>query len=530
MKQKNGLCALLLALLCILGGCGQKEDHAVQLWIVTEQTTWDRMNGQTGVLIETFEEENPGVTIRLDILPLDQQERSVYLQQLRTEILRGGGPDGYLLPTDNLRILDEPAQYTYVEAEPLFVDAELAMRNGLFYDITNLYDADDSLGKEGLNTKIMDAGVVDGKRYILPLRYDMPVIYAENAALEAAGLDTDILHEDILTIMEAVLATGDPILAGGILHDSFSAFSNFIDYASGNAELDEVTLSRYLQVYQQLKELVAAPYLDGTRLSDDEIEAIAAEDSILLKKLDVKEYIYGEYGEPEPVPGIPDNVIIIGGKQIEEEGLDVYTEYYPLYIGTMADSFSYAAVAAYEDAALTMVPMRSIGGNVVATVTYYAAVGSGSQNPELTYEFLRQFLLEESQWEQNRPQRKHTYPFKDTPDNDSNDLQYPGLIGNGWPVRDQNTVETLWEVRRKQIYVKQLDYFFTSDGTRLRMRKIGLSGMTEAQIPLFDTPINQVRFNTTLSEELAQTLTSLTDPASAAERLCWNLRWHVSEG
>jgi len=257
---------------------------------------------------------------------------------------------------------------------------------------------------------------------------------------------------------------------------------------------------------------------------------IAAEDSILLKKLDVKDYIYGEYGEPEPVPGIPDNVIIIGGKQIEEEGLDVYTEYYPLYIGTMADSFSYAAVAAYKEAEVIMVPMRSIGGDVVATVTYYAAVGSGSQNPELTYEFLRQFLLEESQWEQNRPQRKHTYPFKDTPDNDSNDLQYPGLIGNGWPVRDQNTVETLWEVRRKQIYVKQLDYFFTSDGTRLRMRKIGLSGMTEAQIPLFDTPINQVRFNTTLSEELAQTLTSLTDPAPTAERLCWNLRWHVSEG
>ena len=78
MKQKIGLCALLLALLCILGGCGQKEDPAGQLWIVTEQTTWDRMNGQTEVLIETFEEENPGVTIRLDILPLDQQERSVY--------------------------------------------------------------------------------------------------------------------------------------------------------------------------------------------------------------------------------------------------------------------------------------------------------------------------------------------------------------------------------------------------------------------------------------------------------------------
>ena len=431
MKYWKPFVLLLCLFLLFLPGCSRAETFNGELWIVTEQTTWDRMNGQTEKLIEDFEETHGGVAIRLDILPLDPQERSVYLQQLRTEILQGGGPDGYLLPTDNLRILDEPAQYTYVEAEPLFVDAELAMRNGLFYDITKVYAADDSLGKDGLNTTIMDAGVVDGKRYILPLRYDIPVIYAENAALEASGLDADILQEDILTIMEAVLATGDPILAGGILHDNFDSFSSFLDYRSGNAMLDEETLAGFVQTYGQLKLQMGKTYLDGTRLSTAEIETRATESSVLLQKLDVKDYIYGEYGEPEPVPGIPDNVIIVGGMPIEEEELDIYTEYYPLCIGSMADSFSYAAVAAYEEAELTMVPMRGVGGDVVATVTYYAAVGSGSRNPSLTYEFLRQFLLEDSQWERNRPERKHTEYMKNTANNLSNDLQYPGLIGNG---------------------------------------------------------------------------------------------------
>ena len=48
----------------------------------------------------------------MDILPVSEQERYVYPQQLRTEILLGEGPDGYLLPTVNSLILDEPVLYT----------------------------------------------------------------------------------------------------------------------------------------------------------------------------------------------------------------------------------------------------------------------------------------------------------------------------------------------------------------------------------------------------------------------------------
>ena len=295
---------------------------------------------------------------------------------------------------------------------------------------------------------------MDGTRYVLPLRYDVPVIYAKTSALEAAGLNGDLLQEDILTVMEAVLATGDPVLAGGILFDHFSAFSDFLDYHSGNAALEAGTLLRYVQVYGQLKAQIGERYLDGTRLSDEEIEARATESSILLQKLDLKDYIYGAYGEPEPVPGIPDNVYIVGGMPVEDETPDIYTEYYPLCISSMADCFSYAAVADYENTEFIMVPMRSVGGDVVATVTYYAAVGSGCDDPALAYDFLRQFLLEESQKEVNRPERNHTKPLKGVGGNTSNDLQYPGLIGNGWPVRDKNVVEDLWDVRRKQTYVR----------------------------------------------------------------------------
>lgn len=533
MKQKLIGSLFLLAALQMMAGCTPASQETNELWLVTERSTWDRMNGQLYVLEKAYEEAHENVDIQVDYLPTDEQERDVYLQQLRTEILQGGGPDCYLLPTDNTLILDEPAQYTYVDVEPLFADVDLAMRNGLFYDISDLYATDDTLGKEALNTKIMDAGVVNGARYVLPLRYDVPVLYAKTDALEAAGLPGDILQAEILTVMDAVLAAGDPVLASGILFDSFSAFSSFLDYPSGNAELDAEVLMHYVQTYGQLKAKAGKTYLDDTRLSAEEIEALATADSVLLQKLDLKDYIYGEYGDPEPVPGIPDNVIIAGGMPIIEEAPNIYTEYYPLCTGTMADSFAYAAVAEYEDTELIMTPLRSVGGDVVATVTYYAAVGSGCRNPELAYDFLRQFLLEESQRERNRPERNHTKPLKRLAANTSNDLQYPGLIENGWPVRDENAVQELWAIRRKQTYVRRLDDFFTSEGTKIRMRKICLSEITEDQIPVADMDIDQVRFNTTLSDSFADALATVsgqTDAAALAEQLVWLLRWHVSEG
>ena len=92
----------------------------------------------------------------------------------------------------------------------------------------------------------MDAGVVNGIRYVLPLRYDIPVIYAQNRALEEAGIDPEILTQDICALMEAFLQTQDPILACGLLYEDFSAFSDFIDYGSGNSQLDAQVLRRYL--------------------------------------------------------------------------------------------------------------------------------------------------------------------------------------------------------------------------------------------------------------------------------------------
>ena len=516
MMKKIRLWSIVLLILFLFCGC--TSEKVSELWVVTEKGTWDRMNGQLYVLEQAWEETHPGIDVRVEYLPTDEQERTVYLQQLRTEILRGGGPDCYLLPTDNTLILDEPQQYTYVDVEPLFADVTLAMQNGLFCDLSELYDADDALGKDGLNQQIMDAGMVDGKRYVLPLRYDMPVIYAFNDTLEEAGLDIAVLNKGIDSIMEEVGSTGDPILASGIFRHSLDVFSDVIDYESGNAVLDENALGRYMTVYRQLKSdigsaLVANPWTEKS----EPFNKLYAEGIMAVEKLNVERYIQE----------------IFYGINFASETM---WEYCPIWIGSMQDAFDYVPVSRYEDRPLTVTPMRTMEGDVVATVTYYAAVGSGCSDTDLAYDFLRQFLLEESQWEQNRPKRNHAKPLKGR-GNTANDLQYPGLIENGWPVRHAGSLEQMWHIRRKQFYARS---FGASVEEERRMRRIGrMNEFKEEWMPLFDIAIDEVRFNTTLSDDFANILAQLNDseytPAQAdidtlTQQLIWNLRWHVSEG
>ncbi len=520
IKGIVAICLLLGITLPFFTGCGgQKAAGKRQLWVVTEKSTWSRMNGQLYAVRQAYEKQHEDVTIRVEYLPTDEQGRATYLQQLRTEILQGGGPDLYLLPTDNTLILDEPIQYTNVEVEPLFADVHLAMGNGLFYDISRFYDRDESLGKESLNAKIMDAGVVDGKRYVLPLRYDIPVIYALKDAIGNVGLDPAVLEEDILTIMEAVYESGDTVLAAGMLLRTFSAFSDFVDYTSGNVLLDEEILVRYMQAYQNLVALAKS------------------ETYITLAKLNVGSYISDSYNKIVMYVESADDIQFVDGEVIYTNATEKFYTYNPLWLGDMQDALAYGPVTQHAGWDTVITPVKGIGGDVVATVTYYGAIGSGCDDPELAYDFLRQFLLEESQWEANRPTKSFEKPLKGS-GNTSNKLQYAGLIEEGWAVRDTNSLQPLWLVRRKQIYTKPA-YMGTQD-SKQRMREIGLMELQEESAPILGAEIGEVRFNTGLSDTLAEALSSLNDEKTGAptqvdiprlaEDLLWNLRWFVAEG
>lgn len=412
IKKLFVVVTMLMSLL-VLAGCSSEETRDPNtIWIVTEQTTQDGMNGQAERVKNTFEKAHECITIELEILPKEGQEREIRIEKLRAAIMSGKGPDGFLLPAN-----------TNGNA-PLFLDVNQAMKSGLFSDISNYYDTDNALGKDGLEDIIMDAGIMDGGRYILPLRYDFPVIYADAEMLSSSGLNIERLSSSTIDFWNEVTDHGDiPWVLGATSDRSeilgrFTHFSQMIDYDTGTFVNEEV-LNSFLTNYQH----IIAMRGDG----------------------------YSNF---------VGNIVSYLGRQ------QFFDENHPLEVSTMSYAYEYAAISKRTGQEVTMIPLRTVEGDVLATVTYFAAVGAGSRNPEMTYAFLREFLTETCQWEQNR---NTTFRYAS------------GLIAEGWPVRSVGATEPLWQVCKK-INSKQAD-----DNPLFDV------ALSDADIPILATNIDKVR-------------------------------------
>ena len=125
-----------------------------------EDSTRDGYHLQAELVAEQMRQTHEGLTIELEILPIEETEREVRLKQLHTQIMSGNGPDVYLLPTGNTVTLKHGnglSQDLSIQVQPLLYDVIQAMRSGIFADISAYYDADDALGTASLQTAVMDA-------------------------------------------------------------------------------------------------------------------------------------------------------------------------------------------------------------------------------------------------------------------------------------------------------------------------------------------------------------------------------------
>ena len=515
-KHKWSVCLLAATMMIsLLGGCDTRkaysaaeDDGPVTLWVLAEDVgcsynigSWDRESDMRAVLkqlAKEYETGHEGVTVELEFLPSANdapEERERRLEQLRTEIIAGGGPDVYLLPGST-------------GSSMLFPDVVQSMRSGLFYDISAFYDADDGLGKETLVTAVMDAGLVGEARYVLPLRYNCPVIYTTKTAIEGAGLNAEELASGVNSLYDALTATKDPDWTRyawpWYYRGAFSVFPGLIDYDTQSVALTVQDVAEYLRRYQMLSSVeISYPQLSSWD-------------------------VYASRG----VYPLTDGYVEYPGNQSIEDvfasaGYDgtIMKDHALLYAGSLDEALDIAIVAQTVGMELEMFPLRAADGSLIAIVTYWGAVGAGSGHPELAYEFLRLSLLEDTQWERNRPleQRRNTIIYT------------RGRVTAGWPVRTVGSAEALWEQYRKRIAATS----GTSDaGAAQRIRNILRTvSVTAADIPLLDVEINEVRFGLSAESTFRGALMQLsyTDPAeidvvALAEELIDTLRWHISEG
>lgn len=308
-------------------------------------------------------------------LTADQEERSNRIDQLQTEMMAGQGPDIFILPCDD--------GFTYNETQ-LVENVEKGMATGLFADLTTLYNQDETLQKDVLLEKVMDAGMMDDKRYILPLRYQYPIILALEDELQGAGLELSELSQNSETFLSTVLSqkksawhvSGANVFAANLIN----VFPSLCDYSTGEVSLDEETVVATLSQYMEL-------------LSSLDQKSIEADGGVWPNFLSAD--------RPLSTLFLSDDLFFY---------LDI-------------------AYAQYQD--LVAVPFAAQDGSIVANVSYYGAVSANCAAVEEAYEFLKLLLSKEVQSGGALEYNGASY-----------DASEWGTA-HGWPVRSDITAEEL---------------------------------------------------------------------------------------
>ena len=373
--KKSVAVLLAAAVFCFAAGCAGGGEKAPQTYAeaytepVTLRVVTEKGTNKSGSysqdkwtleairkMADTFTKEHPTVTFEFELLPADKDAREPVLQRIRTEIMAGKGPDLYLLPSTTNNPNPELQAYYNSDSfdnfylESLFVDVNQAMHSGKFFDISPYYDGDTALDKDGLNQSVMDGGCVESARYVLPIKYTVPIVYGYVPALEKAGLSIDALSTTTETYFSTLAAHGDSAFCPGLQSTFFSAFSQLYDYEKEQVAVNLDSMVSFLKAYQDY-ELYAngtLPPMELLHHSSQDVSAVS-----------------------EEAPMIAD--------ELNETTLQMVVN------------------AKLRGDEMAMIPLNTSDGTLAAKVTYWSAVGAACQHPQEAYDFLTQFLSSEFQ-------------------------------------------------------------------------------------------------------------------------------------
>ena len=471
-QRKIMIIVWILLLAMVASGCTKNAvvQDVSNLWVVMENSSV--CEKQVRAAIHHFEDEHEGITINLEILPADAEEAAIRAEQLRVEIMAGSGPDIYLVPRLN------------VTESTLIQDVELSMRNDIFMDISAYYDADKELDKNALNTAIMDAGIIDGNRYVLPFRYTIPVVYANMDMLREAGFNSELLEGSTLNALHTLTDSDKQTFAFGmnfLPHGyAMNFLSRIVDYDNSEVTLTYEMLANYMHSYQELLDKA------GTNLP------------YWLDQLPRGYYIRDKHW-------------CLDGNSV--------------YISWLNEAAVNVAIAQALEFDMQMFPVRTQDGLVVADITFFGAVGSNCSNPETAYMFLRMFLLEEYQWENAQStDYEITHPQIE-------------MISIGWPVRTKGCEDTIWRAQWSNSYDPDINY--ENAGVYERIQKLRFLHLSEGDLPILSCEIDEARFAIATEFILAETLCELNSGSgkptdlnidTATIDIVNELQWSIAEG
>lgn len=336
---------LCLALACLAGltACapGDAEPAPIEVPPPVEQTNeglniwytdYGMMVKYLDAAVTQYNQLHPDHPVTADKYFADSSSESndEATQQMLTEVMAGSGPDLIFFDVGNM-------------------DIEKMVRRGVFADLEPYFEAD-NFDWSGYNQAVMDAGVWDGQRLVIPLQYNFPMLYTSQTALDETGFSIENCDTfgGLLDEIEAMQA--DPSQKREVFRAKYT-FYNFaqyagipyVDYDRQKADLSSPELKRGAEIYNNLGGLELGVLDDGINGAADIRDGKALWNCPF-----------------PPVDGF-------------------YTG--PEVINTFDD--------------MVMMPIRDIDGGIQAQITWAVAVRNNSPNLQNAYEFIKYLLSEE---------------------------------------------------------------------------------------------------------------------------------------
>ena len=119
-----------------------------------------------------FKQQHPDVEVTTDFQPYMDEDMigDGFYTRISAEIMSGSGPD-------------------IIIGNYYGMNANKMMRSGAFADLNEFLEADPEFERSKYNGKILEAGQVEGKQYIMPLTYTIPLVLTTQELLDKAGFD-----------------------------------------------------------------------------------------------------------------------------------------------------------------------------------------------------------------------------------------------------------------------------------------------------------------------------------------------------
>ncbi len=279
------------------GSSGQSPENSDTPAETEPDYSWFTMPEETGKLeiyspgnayssllnpaIEIFRDLYPEIEVSYMILSEDEFET-----RIRTEIPAGRGPDLVLM------------------ADHAFPDMYKTMQTDLFEDLNPWFGTDDEIALSDFVKPVMDGGVLNGKRYLAPLNYRLPVYLTTQSILDEVGMTADKVEtcdgfcEAATRFHEKYPDSTLFFDLGGLapyLSDLVTLSMNFgirfINYETGELDIDE---ARFRQCADLVK-LYYDPYYDTDEDAVWDIPYYSAGGGLHLKLFPYDEYSANGY-------------------------------------------------------------------------------------------------------------------------------------------------------------------------------------------------------------------------------------------